>query len=178
VGPPPACGRPLASRSQDPSSVSKLAFRRQTSAVGAACRNPACADRCGGRRVNRRPYRDTRSPKYQGKPWCKTQERAKRFNNIEFPEQSAGRGFNSHSRLQFFPAIVSIKSEAFLTSCWMDEPERLQLAARGLQFGKPAAFLLQQVILHSARTFGCFENVFPLCSTFAEQNRVAFRRFR
>ncbi len=59
VGPPPACGRPLASRSQDPSSVSKLAFRRQTSAVGAACRNPACADLCGGRRVSRRLYRDT-----------------------------------------------------------------------------------------------------------------------
>src|SRR6267143_4411786 len=65
-----------------------------------------------------------------------------------------------------------------LVLCWMDEPEGLQSAARGLEFGKPAAFLLQQVILHSARAFGCFENVFPLCCTFAEQNRLAFCRFR
>jgi hypothetical protein len=27
------------------------------------------------------------------------------------------------------------------TSCWTDEPERLQAAARGFKFGKPAAFL-------------------------------------
>src|SRR6267143_1118104 len=79
------------------------------------------------------------------------------------------------SRLLFWPTR---RMSSHLASCWMEEPEGLQSAARGLEFGKPAAFLLQQVILHSARAFGCFENVFPLCSTFAEQNRVTFRRFR
>jgi hypothetical protein len=80
----------------------------------------------------------------------------------------------------FFPQSCQLRAKLpdRLASCRMDEPERLQLAARGLQFGKPAAFLLQQVILHPARIFGCFENVFPLSSTFAEQNRVTFRRFR
>src|ERR1700693_2530763 len=39
----------MASRSQNPSSVSLPALRRQTSAVRAACRKTARADLCGGR---------------------------------------------------------------------------------------------------------------------------------
>src|SRR6266403_6213165 len=71
-----------------------------------------------------------------------------------------GRGATEKLIHQSSPSRTKLPDR--LASCRMDEPERLQLAARGLQFGKPAAFLLQQVILHSARTFGCFENVFPL----------------
>src|ERR1700682_4411810 len=53
-------------------------------------------------------------------------------------------------------------------SSWMDDPEGLQAAARGIEFGEPAAFLLHQVILHTAGAFGCFENVFPVGTAFAE----------
>ncbi len=60
----------------------------------------------------------------------------------------------------------------------MDEPEGPQTAARGIEFGKTAAFLFDEVVLNPASAFGCFENVFPLCSTFPEQNGVAFRRLR
>src|SRR6266851_49258 len=60
----------------------------------------------------------------------------------------------------------------------MDEPEGLQAAARGFKFRESAAFLLDEVVLGPARAFGRFENVFPLCRAFPEQNGVAFRLFR
>src|SRR5260370_42417831 len=60
----------------------------------------------------------------------------------------------------------------------MDEPEGPQTAARGIEFGKTAAFLFDEVVLNPASAFGFFENVFLLCSTFPEQNGVAFRRLR
>src|SRR5216684_9364978 len=60
----------------------------------------------------------------------------------------------------------------------MDEPEGPQAAARGFKFRESAAFLLDEVVLGPARAFGRFENVFPLCRAFPEQNGVAFRLFR
>src|SRR5580700_6012368 len=62
----------LDSEREDPSPASEPALRRQTSAVGAVCSNPASTDLCGGRRVNWRPYRDKRLLK---PPW----ERSKEF---------------------------------------------------------------------------------------------------
>ena len=50
----------LAPSTSYPSSLSQFALRRHTSAVRAACSNPARADPCGGRQVNWRPYRDRR----------------------------------------------------------------------------------------------------------------------
>src|SRR6266446_5744504 len=61
---------------------------------------------------------------------------------------------------------------------WMDLPEGVQAAARRIKFHKPAAFLFDEVVFHSAATFGCLENIFPLCSAFPEQNFVTFLRFR
>src|SRR5271169_1239744 len=60
----------------------------------------------------------------------------------------------------------------------MDEAEGLQAAARGFEFGKTAAFLLDQVILDSADAFGRFKNIFPRGDTFSEQHGVTFARFR
>ena len=58
----------------------------------------------------------------------------------------------------------------------MDVPEGLQAAARGIEFRKTAAFLLNQVIFNSATAFGCIENIFPIRSPFSKQNLVTFRR--
>ena len=60
----------------------------------------------------------------------------------------------------------------------MDEPIGLQAAARGVEFRKAAAFLLDEVILDSASAFSRFKNVFPLCRAFPEQNAIAFCFFR
>src|SRR5260370_8719754 len=59
----------------------------------------------------------------------------------------------------------------------MDEPEGLQAAAHGIEFGKPAAFLFDQVILDATGDFGRFKNIFPLCGAFSKQNRVTLCRF-
>ena len=53
-------GRSVDSECQNPPSPSQPALRRQASEVGAVCSNPARTDLCGGRWVNRRPYRDKR----------------------------------------------------------------------------------------------------------------------
>ena|SRR6266849_4187203 len=53
-----AVGGSMDSEWEDPASVSQSALRRHTSKVGAVCSNSARTDLCGGRRVNRRPYRD------------------------------------------------------------------------------------------------------------------------
>jgi len=42
----------------------------------------------------------------------------------------------------------------------MHREKALKTPLGGLQFGEPAAFLFQQVILHTAGAFGCFENIF------------------
>jgi len=47
-------------------------------------------------------------------------------------------------------------------------PEGLQAAARGIEFRKTAAFLLNQIIFHSAAALGRVENTLPIRGAFPE----------
>src|SRR5258708_23108954 len=64
------------------------------------------------------------------------------------------------------------------TSGWMHSAKTLKTTSRGIELGKPAAFLFHQIILDAPRALSCGKNVFPIGRTFAEENLVALRRIR
>src|SRR5712691_13186375 len=87
------------SECEDPASAPERALRRQISEVGAVCSNSACTDLCGGRWVNRRPYRDKGRSSWEiSKP---SAFRYPPINNLDFPVGHAARlvqGFFSISK--------------------------------------------------------------------------------
>jgi len=107
-------------------------------------------------------------------PSCQTHDnvnmgkkKAREFNNV-----ISGGGIRGPLSLsaQEMSANCENPEELTLTRAlgWTDLPEGLQAAARGIKFRKAAAFLLNQIIFHSAAALGRVENTLPIRGAFPE----------